>query len=78
MVLLLNGVASHDLSLPLAGFLPGDHLRQSGPSMVAIVGPGGLSTATQFAVDSLGGPVVVGTTCSMTVHMLVREFQVTS
>ena len=28
--------------------------------MAAIVGPGGLSNATQFAVDGLGGPVVAG------------------
>ena len=42
MVLLLNGVV---------------HLQQSGPSMAAIVGSGGPCTATQFAVDGLGGPI---------------------
>ena len=31
-----------------------DHLWQSGPSMAAIVGPEGPSTATQFAVDGPG------------------------
>ena len=61
MVLLLNGVASHDLYPPLISwFSTGDHLRQSGPSMEAIVGRGGPSTATPFAVDGPGGPVVVG------------------
>ena len=29
-----------------SGLLQGDHLRQSGPSMAAILGPGGPSTAT--------------------------------
>ena len=28
--------------------------------MAAIVGPGGPSTATQFAIDGPGGPVVAG------------------
>ena len=60
MVLLLNSVASHDLASPWAGFLQGDHLRQSEPSKATIVGPGGPSTATQFAVDGSGRPVVVG------------------
>ena len=31
---------------PWAGLLVGDHLRQSGPSMAAILGPGGPSMAT--------------------------------
>ena len=35
-------------------------MQQSEPSMAAIVGPGGPSTAKQFAVDGPGGPVVVG------------------
>ena len=38
----------------------GDHLRQSGPSMAAIVGPGGQSMAAKFAIDDLGRPVVAG------------------
>ena len=38
----------------------GDHLWQSGPSMAAIVGPGGPSMATKFAIDGPGGPVVAG------------------
>ena len=37
--MLLNGVAGHDSSPPWAGFLQEDHLRQSGPSMAAIVNP---------------------------------------
>ena len=36
--------------------------------MAATVGPGGPSTATQFAVDGPGGSVVAGTTCSVTDH----------
>ena len=44
----------------MSWFSPRDHLRHSGPSMAAIVGPGGPSTATQFAVDSPGEPIVVG------------------
>ena len=35
-------------------------MRQSGPSMAAIVGPGGPSVATNFAIDGSGGPVVAG------------------
>ena len=38
----------------------GNHLRQSGPSMAAIVGPGGPSMATKSAIDGPGGPVVAG------------------
>ena len=38
----------------------GDHLRQSGPSTAAIVGPGGPSMATKSAIDGPGGPVVAG------------------
>ena len=68
MVLLLNGVASHDLSLPWAGFLPGDHLRLSGPSMATIVGLGGPSTATQFAIDDPGDQLWQGITCGVPVH----------
>ena len=73
MVLLLNGVASHDLSPPWAGFLPGDHLWQSGPLATKrtnhgshIVGSGGPSTATQFGVDGPGDQLWRGTTCGVT------------
>ena len=38
----------------------GDHLRQSGTSTAAIVGPGGPSMATKSAIDGPGGPVVAG------------------
>ena len=46
-------------SKPAHIILMGDHLRQSGLSMAAIVGPGGPSMATKFAIDGPGGPVVV-------------------
>ena len=69
IVLLLDSVASHKLSPPWAGFLPGDHLRKSKPSMATIVGLGAPSTATQFArCWWSGGSVVAGTTCD--VHAL--------
>ena len=35
-------------------------MRQSGLSMAAIVGPGGPSMATKFAIDGPGGSVVAG------------------
>ena len=42
----------------------GDHLRRhrwsGGPSMAAILGPGGPSTATYFAEDGPGGPILGG------------------
>ena len=40
VVIKINGVASHDVFPPWPGFLPGEHLRQNGPSMTAIVGLG--------------------------------------
>ena len=40
--------------------------------MAAIVGPGGPSTATQFAVDSPGGSVMAGDHFGMTDHMNER------
>ena len=42
----------------------GDHLRRhrwsGGPSMAAILGPGGPSTAIYFAADGPGGPILGG------------------
>ena len=42
----------------------GDHLRRhrwsGGPSMAAVLGPGGPSTATYFAADDPGGPILGG------------------
>ena len=56
MVLLLNGVASHDLSPPRAGFLQGTTCGKADhPCMAAIVGLGGPFTAMQFAGDGPGG-----------------------
>ena len=36
----------------------GDHLRQSGPSVAAILDPGGPSMATKIVTNGPGGPVV--------------------
>ena len=38
----------------------GDHLQQGGPSVAAILGPGGPSMATKIATNGPGGPVVAG------------------
>ena len=53
----------------------GDHLRQSRLSMAAIVGPGGPSMATKFAIDGPGGPVVVGDHLrrDSTHHVVIRK-----
>ena len=44
----------------------GNHLLQSGLSMAAIVGLGGPSMATKFAIDGPGDQLWQGTTCGMT------------
>ena len=45
---------------PFKRKIVGDHLWQSGPSVAAILGPGGPSMATKFAKDGPGGPLVAG------------------
>ena len=50
----LHSCCLHLLSPPRHNYW-GDHLRQSGPSMAAILGPGGPSMARKIAADGPGG-----------------------